>query len=82
MFLPPQIQCGKDTEIITNKCGIFLVVLETVVKLFEILTTINFNGSQLPKMNFKVGGRTRLPKSKFLANFPIGLHMILQIQIK
>ena len=28
------------------------------------------------------GGRTHLPKSKFLANFPIGLHVILQIQIK
>ena len=26
--------------------------------------------------------RTRLPKFKFLANFPIGLHVILQIQIK
>ena len=28
------------------------------------------------------GGRTRLPKFKFLAKFPKGLHMILQIQIK
>ena len=28
------------------------------------------------------GGRTRLPKFKFLANFPIGLHVILQIRIK
>ena len=28
------------------------------------------------------GGRTRLPKFKFSANFPIGLHVILQIQIK
>ena len=28
------------------------------------------------------GGRKRLPKFKFLAKFPIGLHMILQIQIK
>ena len=28
------------------------------------------------------GGRTRLPKSKFSANFPIGLHVILQVQIK
>ena len=27
------------------------------------------------------GGRTRLPKFKFSANFPIGLHVILQIQI-
>ena len=30
----------------------------------------------------KQGGKTRLPKFKFFANFPIGLHMILQIQIK
>ena len=28
------------------------------------------------------GGRTRLPKFKFSAKFPIGLHVILQIQIK
>ena len=28
------------------------------------------------------GGRTPLPKFKFSAKFPIGLHMILQIQIK
>ena len=28
------------------------------------------------------GGRTHLPKFKFSANFPIGLHMILQIEIK
>ena len=28
------------------------------------------------------GGRKRLPKFKFLAKFPIGLHVILQIQIK
>ena len=28
------------------------------------------------------GGRTRLPIFTFLAKFPIGLHMILQIQIK
>ena len=27
-------------------------------------------------------GQTRLPKFKFSAKFPIGLHMILQIQIK
>ena len=30
----------------------------------------------------KQGGRKRLPKFKFSAKFPIGLHMILQIQIK
>ena len=28
------------------------------------------------------GGRTRLPKFKFSAKFPIGLHVILQIQIR
>ena len=25
------------------------------------------------------GGRTRLPKLKFLAKFPLGLHMILEL---
>ena len=28
------------------------------------------------------GGRKRLPEFKFSAKFPIGLHVILQIQIK
>ena len=28
------------------------------------------------------GGRTRLPKFKFSAKFPIGLYVILQIQIR
>ena len=28
------------------------------------------------------GGRTRLPKFKFSSKFPIGLHVILQIQIR
>ena len=28
------------------------------------------------------GGRTRLSKFKFSANFPIGLHVILQLQVK
>ena len=27
------------------------------------------------------GGGTRLPKFKFSANFPIGLHLVLQLQI-
>ena len=30
----------------------------------------------------EAGGRTRLPKFKFSANFSIGLHVILQLQIK
>ena len=32
--------------------------------------------------DFRGGGRTRLPKFKFSAKFPIGLHVVLQIQIK
>ena len=32
--------------------------------------------------NLYGGGRTRLPKFKLSANFPIGLHVILQLQIK
>ena len=32
--------------------------------------------------DFSRGGRKRLPKFKFSAKFPIGLHVILQIQIK
>ena len=33
------------------------------------------------KFSFR-GGRKRLPKFKFSAKFPIGLHVILQIRIK
>ena len=33
-------------------------------------------------INIRGGGRTRLPKFKFSAKFPIGLHVILQIQIR
>ena len=34
------------------------------------------------KNKIKQGGRTRLPKFKFSAKFPIGLHVILQIPIR
>ena len=37
---------------------------------------------QLPKSGGGEGGRKRLPKFKFSAKFPIGLHVILQIQIR
>ena len=36
-----------------------------------------FESNSLPR-----GGRKRLPKFKFSVKFPIGLHVILQIQIK
>ena len=36
----------------------------------------------LPVKTLSRGGRKRLPKFKFSAKFPIGLHVILQIQIK
>ena len=42
-------------------------------------------GSPLVRRNKHVsggGGRKRLPKFKFSAKFPIGLHVILQVQIK
>ena len=41
-----------------------------------------FLTGDLQKKNANGGGRTRLPKFKFSANFPIGLHVILQLQIK
>ena len=37
---------------------------------------------QYHKDDLMQGGRTRLPKFKFSAKFPIGLHVILQIQIR
>ena len=51
-------------------CGVMYV--QNVVKL---VSTVNIDEVQ-------GGGRTRLPKFKFSAKFPIGLHVILQIQIK
>ena len=39
-------------------------------------------GGVLALRVFSRGGRKRLPKFKFSAKFPIGLHVILQIQIK
>ena len=39
-------------------------------------------GAALDPYQRQGGGRTRLPKFKFSAKFPIGLHVILQIQIK
>ena len=36
----------------------------------------------IPALICPRGGRKRLPKFKFSAKFPIGLHVILQIQIK
>ena len=38
-------------------------------------------GRKLKVLEYE-GGRTRLPKSEISAKFPIGLHVILQIQIK
>ena len=34
------------------------------------------------ELQMRGGGQKRLPKFKFSAKFPIGLHVILQIQIK
>ena len=42
----------------------------------------NFNLAQRVLSLKQAGGRKRLPKFKFSAKFPIGLHVILQIQIK
>ena len=38
--------------------------------------------SRINRIEGTGGGRKRLPKFKFSAKFPIGLHVILQIQIK
>ena len=39
-------------------------------------------GGAVTGLSWFQGGRKRLPKFKFSAKFPIGLHVILQIQIK
>ena len=43
--------------------------------------TDKIGGAKL-QFYYSRGGRKRLPKFKFSAKFPIGLHVILQIQIK
>ena len=42
----------------------------------------DFSRKILQVIHIRGGGRKRLPKFKFSAKFPIGLHVILQIQIK
>ena len=44
--------------------------------------TQELGDSSLKLFLYDRGGRKRLPKFKFSAKFPIGLHVILQIQIK
>ena len=43
---------------------------------------LNLGNRFRPPLQYGRGGRKRLPKFKFSAKFPIGLHVILQIQIK
>ena len=54
--------------------------LSTILKKWELVVpTPSFSHSVI---SFTViGGRTRLPKFKFEAKFPIGLHVILQLEI-
>ena len=52
--------------------------------IFELPYTYRYlpkEGASPEKISIR-GGRTQLPKFKFSAKFPIGLHAILQIQIK
>ena len=49
----------------------------------RFLTNQNeFNKYDRRRVSAEQGGRTRLPKFKFSAKFPIGLHVISQIQIR
>ena len=53
----------------------------------QVVAGLYRNGNELSDFSHRKslrsrGGRTRLPKFKFSAKFPIGLHVILQIQIK
>ena len=54
----------------------------TSLTLKKITSLGNLNLTSLPLIILTRGGRKRLPKFKFSAKFPIGLHVILQIQIK
>ena len=69
----------------------------SLTKFFQIINASGGRGQNLQKVvtgedcdvyqrlgisDMLRGGRTRLPKFKFSAKFPIGLHVILQIQIK
>ena len=51
-----------------------VVLVKTKIKFYE--------GAQPVPCQGPGGGRKRLPKFKFSAKFPIGLHVILQIQIR
>ena len=63
------------------KITVTILPLEYItVFLFTLVLRSVFFETYFPKRGG--GGRKRLPKFKFSAKFPIGLHMILQIQIK
>ena len=55
--------------------------LNTVYNILQQLIHQNYRGLYIRLRHWQ-GGRKRLPKFKFSAKFPIGLHVILQIQIK
>ena len=57
-------------------------LFETSHKIFISERSTDLHGGVLHVSWHNQGGRTRLPKFKFSAKFPIGLHVILQIQIR
>ena len=57
------------------------MVLVNSLQFLTCITKKNYKFIEVT-LGWTRGGRKRLPKFKFSAKFPIGLHVILQIQIK
>ena len=57
------------------------ILLIADVSFAELFSVVN-NDISILNQKITGGGRKRLPKFKFSAKFPIGLHVTLQIQIK
>ena len=82
MFIGTHCSC-VSTSIRAYKFQPYKIGETGAVLLGLLLMEINITEIKgAEKVFYHGGGRKRLPKFKFSANFPIGLRVILQIQIK
>ena len=77
----PKIRRGSTLNPSWNNVKWILFVNYTVTVALVGVAKLNL-ALPAPSLFKTRGGRKRLPKFKFSAKFPIGLHVILQIQIK
>ena len=71
-------------DIWLHKSLVFALIYEQFCFWFKMKIALTFASTFTHSANNIeiLGGRTRLPKFKFSVNFTLGLHVILQLQIK